>query len=481
MQYSKSILFFLCLLVCITSIVCDEKSDKKEAPTVTTASITSITVTTASGGGDVTADGGADITARGLCWSTSQNPTIEDSHTTEGSEIGPFASSITGLSPNTMYYVKAYATNDVGTSYGNQVTFTTNPILVPTVTTTTITNITSTSASTGGNVTADGGAPVTARGVCWNTSANPTITDSITSNGTGTGAYVSSMGNLLPNTTYYVRAYVTNSAGTNYGNEVSFATGVVVLPTVTTASMTNITTATASSGGNVTADGGAAVTARGVCWSTSQNPTIADAHTSNGTGTGLFISSITSLTPNTTYYVKAYVTNSVGTSYGSEESFTTLTIGDSYQGGKIFYILQPGDSGYVAGQSHGLIAAPTDQGTSIQWYNGSNIVTGAAGIAIGTGNTNTNAIVAAQGAGSYAAKLCYDLVLDSYNDWYLPSKDELNKLYVNKAVVGGFGDSNYWSSSEDNVYIAEYQYFGDGGQYSSFKYESYYVRAIRAF
>jgi len=110
----------------------------------------------------------------------------------------------------------------------------------------------------------------------------------------------------------------------------------------------------------------------------------------------------------------------------------TIAVGDSYQGGKVAYILVSGDPGYVAGQTHGLIAASSDQSTGIQWYNGSYTVTGATATALGTGNDNTVTIFNNQGAGNYAAKLCYDLVLGGYDDWFLPSKDELDKLYINK-------------------------------------------------
>ena len=293
-------------------------------PTVTTANVTNVTQTTATCGGNVTADGGSTVTARGVCWSTSQNPTVSGSHTTDGTGTGSFTSSITGLTQGLTYYVRAYATNSAGTSYGEQKTFTTNSVNLPTVTTNSVTNVQQTTATCGGNVTADGGSTVTARGVCWSTSQNPTVSGSHTSNGTGTGSFTSSITGLSPNTTYYVRAYATNSAGTAYGNQMTFTTlPQVAVPTVATHSVTYITTTTATCGGNVIADGGSTVTARGVCWSTSQNPTVNGSHTSNGTGTGNFTSSITGLSPNTTYYVRAYATNSAGTSYGEQRNFTT--------------------------------------------------------------------------------------------------------------------------------------------------------------
>ena len=126
--------------------------------------------------------------------------------------------------------------------------------------------------------------------------------------------------------TYYVRAYATNSVGTAYGNEVSFTTinNTTQLPTVTTSSVSNVTETSATCGGNVTSNGGSNVTARGVCWSTSHNPTTSNSHTINGSDTGSFTSNITGLTAGTTYYVRAYATNSVGTAYGNEVSFTTI-------------------------------------------------------------------------------------------------------------------------------------------------------------
>ena len=201
----------------------------------------------------------------------------------------------------------------------------------PVVYTSTVTSITNTTATSGGHVTSSGGARVITKGVCWSTTKNPVISlDSKTLNGPGTGSFISSLTNLTPNTTYYVRAYATNSAGTGYGHQYSFTTTNDVsnptAPSVTTTSISAIAVTTASGGGNVTSDGGATVTVRGICWGTSQNPTISSAKTTNGTGTGSFVSSLTNLTPSTIYYVRAYATNSIGTTYGTQVSFTTLAL-----------------------------------------------------------------------------------------------------------------------------------------------------------
>jgi len=158
-----------------------------------------------------------------------------------------------------------------------------------------------------------------------------------------------------------------------------------------------------------------------------------------------------------------------------------IAVGDSYEGGKVAYILIPGDPGYIAGEIHGIIAASSDQSTGIQWYNGTNTITGATGTALGTGQANTTAIVTNQGAGSYAAQLCNDLVLNGYSDWFLASKDELNKLYLNRVAIGGFADTSYWSSSEYDINSAWVKYFDYGSQFNLLKFYTFYVRAVRAF
>jgi hypothetical protein len=167
-----------------------------------------------------------------------------------------------------------------------------------------------------------------------------------------------------------------------------------------------------------------------------------------------------------------------------ENMMPALAIGQKYKGGIIFYL----DSTKL----HGLVAAPKDilysttgQSLGVQWYNGSFTTTNATGTAIGTGKANTAAIIANQGAGVYAAKLCDDLVVGVYKDWYLPSKDELSLMYTNigQGVTnsGGFVSHDYWSSSEYDYGDAWYQYFYDGGQNGGSKGLTLYVRAVRTF
>ena len=189
-----------------------------------TSSITAISNASATSGGAILTDGGVTVFIRGLCWSTNSNPTISlGTKTVDGSGIGSFTSSITGLTNNTTYYVRSYATNAIGTAYGNEVVFTTVSSTVPTISTFNINTYISSTAICGGNISADGNATVTNRGVCWSTNSNPTIALSTkTVDGTGIGSFTSSITGLTDNITYYVRSYATNAIGTAYGNEVVY-------------------------------------------------------------------------------------------------------------------------------------------------------------------------------------------------------------------------------------------------------------------
>ena len=356
-------------------------------------------------------------------------------------------------------------------------------VIVPVVSgTTAVSVVTGTTAVSGGNITADGGAAITARGVCWNTTTNPTVANFKTVDGSGIGSFTSNITGLSAGTVYYLRSYATNSAGTAYGSEVSFTTTATPVPNITTAIVTGISDTGAISGGNITSDGGAIITSSGVCWSTSSMPTIADSKTTENAVFGLYPSYIRGLTPNTVYYLRAYATNSNGTAYGSQVSFTSFqAIGSDFQGGKLAYILSQLDAGYNPSTTHGLIAAPADINTSM-WSENGYITTGATGLTVGTGNANTNQIVLVYGAtGNYTAKRCYDLVFNGYNDWYLPGRDEMNKLYLNKTIIGGFSSMMYWTSSEfdnQNVWV---QMFNDGSQFPFSKANGAQSRPVRSF
>jgi len=203
------------------------------------------------------------------------------------------------------------------------------PFLQPaTIATSSIANVTNTSATCGGDITNEGGTPVTARGICWSTNHSPTITLSTkTNNGAGTGPFASNLTGLTTGLTYYVRAYATNTLGTAYGNEVGFvATDQPTLATLTTLSAVGITTSSASCGGEITSEGNVAVTSRGICWGMNVNPTRTDNNIYIGTGPGTFTASITGLAASTSYHVRAWATNSVGTAYGNDISFTTAAI-----------------------------------------------------------------------------------------------------------------------------------------------------------
>ncbi len=644
-----------------------------------TTTASAITGTTAKSGGNVTLQGGAAVTAKGVCWSTTNNPTKSlSTKTSNGTGTGVFTSSITGLTPNTTYFVRSYATNSGGTAYGSEVSFQT--ATTPTLTTTSASDVASTTATCGGNITSDGRATVTSRGVCWSTSPSPTINDNKTSDGTGTGVFTSSITILFFSTTYYVRAYATNSVGTAYGDEQTLTTTMTtdidgnfysaikigtqtwmgenlkttkyrtgesiskpttttnwsnatfgawcdynsdtanglkyghlynwyavadtrniapegwhvptdaewttlttylggealaggklkeagtanwgspntdatnesgftalpggfrssstgaygsqglsglwwsssesgtggarnrdmgynygnvnrgdgsksdgisircilnVVPTISTTAISNIAGNSATSGGNITLDGGGTITARGVCWSTSPSPTIANGKTSDGTGTGIFTSSLTGLIGNTTYYVRAYATNAVGTAYGNDVIFTTnfYGVGTPYLGGKIAYVDASG--------IHGFVCTLTDQSTGMQWYNGSNITIGATnkfiettgvyGITKSGGRKNTDAIIARQGAGTYAASICAALTIGSATagDWYLPSTGELDQMCANKIILG-ISNANFWSSTEYNDSNAWYHYT-NGENVTYLKSFGFYVRAVRAF
>jgi uncharacterized protein (TIGR02145 family) len=247
------------------------------------------------------------------------------------------------------------------------------------------------------------------------------------------------------------------------------------LPQVNTTSVTSVTPSTALVTGEVISDGGDQNTTRGFCYSTTSNPTISNDTTMNGTGTGVYSGTLQNLNPLTTYYVRAYATNSEGTSYGNEVSFTTssLVIGSNYAGGIVFYIDSTGQ--------HGLVCAPTDQGT-FQWGCYGDHIAGTS-IALGAGLINTNLILNNCSQRPIAASICSNLVLHGYDDWFLPSWDELKLIHNNLSSNPSFNFVNYWywSSTQAHNHLALVVNLQSGSFFDINKDNPSFVRAIRSF
>ena len=323
---------------------------------------------------------------------------------------------------------------------------------VPEVTTAEVSAITDTSAQCGGTITSDGGATVTARGVCWSTDQTPTVSDNKTIDGTGAGSFTSSITGLATNTTYYVRAYATNGTGIGYGSTMSFTT--LGIPELTTAEVSEITSTTAQCGGTITSDGGATVTARGVCWSTDQTPTVADDITNDGTGAGGFTSYITGLTPETTYYVRAYATNSAGTGYGSAMSFTTeeaLQTGSVTDiDGNTYQTVKIGDQWWMA------------ENLKVTHYRNGDVIPNVTDITEWS-NLSTGAYCNydndANNATTYGRLYNWYAVNDSRNiapeGWHVPSDEEWKELEVYLGMSQSDADATGWRGTDEGGKLKE--------------------------
>tara|TARA_B110001450_G_C17659506_1_gene496636 strand:- start:959 stop:3121 length:2163 start_codon:yes stop_codon:yes gene_type:complete len=292
-------------------------------PFVSTIKSDLITSKTAELHGEIVSSGISEITFIGHCYSTSSNPTVNNMYK-QVDELDSFISFVSDLTPETKYYFRAFAANNIDTGYGEILSFTTNELGEPTVLTVNSSNITSTSVDFEGNITDEGLDNVSQHGHCWSITTNPSINNSKTNLGNGNiGTYISNVSSLNQNTIYFYRAYATNSYGTVYGAQQQFST-TNGEPTVITISSSNVTASSVNLNGEIAGIGDAGITQHGHCWSSIANPTINNSKTSLGNGTnGPYTSNIVTLSQNTTYYYRAYATNSFGTAYGNQMQFNT--------------------------------------------------------------------------------------------------------------------------------------------------------------
>lgn len=346
---------------------------------------------------------------------------------------------------------------------------------VPSITTAEITSITGTSAKSGGTITDEGSGTVVERGICWSKGINPTVEDQRTIEGGGAGTFVSNMADLDAATIYYVKAYAKNEAGTGYGMAMSFKT-LGDAPSAETLSAIEIQSTSAIIRGAVNPNLVPTTVTFEYGLTTLYGSTVtATPSQIVGSSTIEVSANITGLTRGATYHFRVKGENMIGITLGNDLVFTTgYNIGEQHQGGIVFYI--------DGTNEHGLVCATNDQSTSAQWgCYGTNLL--AADVATGSGESNTLIIVSKCTTSGIAAKLCYDLILNGYSDWFLPSKDELSLIYTNLKLQGKGNFSNvfYWSSSEGGDQTGWCQNFANGVQDYNFKTNNYHVRAVRKF
>jgi hypothetical protein len=451
---------------------------KEEVPVITTISVSNITATSAISGGNITDEGSSTVTSRGICWSTGTTPTIADSKTTDGAGAGSFSSNLTVLNGATNYFVRAYATNTTGTGYGMAMSFTTLG-QSPTPLVTDATNVGVTSATLNGSVNANYlSTTVTFEyGTTTGYGSIVTATQSPVTGNTNININAAITG-LTLTTVYHYRIKAVNSLGTSYSNDISFIT-LGQPPTATTLLATNLTSSGATLNGSVNANNLSTSVTFEYGTTSSYGSTVPanQSHVSGNTNSNVN-ANISGLISCTIYHYRIKATNSLGnTIYGDDMTFAYFFYGATYQGGLVFYIDGTGQ--------HGLVCAPTDQSTNTIWGCNGTLITGADGTSVGTGNQNTIDIITGCSTAGTAARICHDLSLNGYTDWFLPSRDELGLMYTN-LYQNGFGsftnNVHYWSSSETNETVAWTWTFTLLGYRQNYgKGNPYYVRAVRAF
>ncbi len=297
-------------------------------PTLTTEPVTNLTQSSAKFNGKIVSEGSPAYTERGFVYSSSPRPSIDSNNigrlTSAVNNQFTFSANVSGLISNSSYYVRAYAINQVGVAYGNDVVFSTDLDRTQ-VLTSAATNISSTSATLNGVITAQGSPAYTEKGFCYSTASNPSITNStkVTVDGSGEGSYSTNINNLNFQTTYHVRAYAIQNGVERYGEDKTFTTSWRSTA-VQTSAVSSISATSATFNGNISDEGEPPYTERGFCYSTTTNPTISNTHvTVTGSGSGNFSKNVTNLNYQTTYYARAYALQNGTPVYGNSVAFTT--------------------------------------------------------------------------------------------------------------------------------------------------------------
>ena len=467
-------------------LIVNETPTPIELPDVVTNQVTDITTTAATVGGEIVSDGGSAITECGVCYKTgNEDWTCVNLTATNNA----FTTTLTDLTPNTTYTVRAYATNEGGTGYGAEVTFTTDEeivITVPTVTTSEVTEITTTTAIVGGSITSAGNGTISESGICYKTGNEDWTCVNLTATN---NAFTTTLTDLTPNTTYTVRAYATNEEGTGYGEEVTFTTEeeiVITAPTVTTNAVTDITTNSALVGGAITNDGNGTVTESGICYKTGNEDwtCVSIAATNNA-----FSMTLTGLTANTTYTVRAYATNEEGTGYGEEVSFTTLNDG----GGDTHEYVDLGlPSGTLWATCNVGADTPEGYGDYFAWgetepksvYNWSTYQ-----YCMGSDHTLTKYCdESSYGYNGFTDNLTTLLPEDDAatanwgNGWRMPTLEEWQELLDNTAVTwtqqGGVNGRLFTASNGNSLFLPAVGYRNDGSLYGAGSYGYYWSSSL---
>jgi uncharacterized protein (TIGR02145 family) len=318
------LLFFLIIYACSNK----EEDTGNQVLQILTKEALSIGYENATLGGIIVNSTSIEIIEKGILWGEQADLSFStDNFTAVGNGNQSFDVILSQLIPNTTYFFQAYIKTQNEILKGETKSFSTKALGMALIETLLPVQITPTTALLKGYVSYEGGSPVTNRGFVIGTLPNPDLsTAEVIAVGQGQGMYEQNVNQLLPGMTYYVRAYAFNALGASYGDVLVFSTPATV-PTLTTKPIQNIGLYTAKSGGEIESDGGSVITQKGIVWSTQPNPTISlTTKTLNGGGVSNFEANLNQLVPNTTYYVRAYATNSVGTAYGNTITFNTLPI-----------------------------------------------------------------------------------------------------------------------------------------------------------